>query len=158
MEVPWRSPRDLVVVVKRLGDHGVRVLEEEEGEFWEEISSLGEGMRKRVTLQMVSLYRFGIFFVKKVELKWKGRIYLQNGVVRCPLPCHMAGCGWEREWVGLGEVCEWEMRWQVKWKMDFANFGKMPEIQVFWNGLKILPKIKKNIWRPMVKFVWRNTV
>jgi len=27
----------------------------------------------------------------------------------------------------------------------FCKFWKMPEIQVFWNGLKILPKIKKNI-------------
>jgi len=33
----------------------------------------------------------------------------------------------------------------MKWKRNFANFGKMPEIQVFWNGLKILPKIKDNI-------------
>jgi len=34
---------------------------------------------------------------------------------------------------------------EMKWKRDFANFGKMPEIQVFQNGLEILLKIKKNI-------------
>ena len=46
--------------------------------------------------------------------------------------------------MGLGEG-EWEMRWQDEVEMYFAIFGKMPKIQVFWIGLEIFPKIKKNI-------------
>jgi len=34
---------------------------------------------------------------------------------------------------------------EMKWKSNFAIFEKMPEIQVSRNGLKFLPKIKKNI-------------
>jgi len=40
------------------------------------------------------------------------RGFLAKMWVRCPLPSHLAGHEKERELVGLGEVCEWEMRWK----------------------------------------------
>ena len=53
---------------------------------------------------------------------------------------------WERERMsGVRWECEWEMRWHLWELRNFAIIGKMSEIQVSRNDLKVLPKIKNNI-------------
>jgi len=44
--------------------------------------------------------------------------------MRCHPLCHLAGHGEERELVGLGEMGEWEMRWQPRWKMELCKNWK----------------------------------